>query len=353
MRIRLEQVSIAGVKWLSAGQVIMRLPAWTYWVAFGLAAAAGAAGQSPARPVGPATRPASPAGEIRIAPADPTEVPITLPTTIKAIGERRPTLPSGIMIIDRIASIEKDQVGKWNTIKDPRVGVLYLLPCELLETVEEASAENPEATFNLSGEVHRYRGGYYMLLHRALLIPKSPSPSPAVTTHPTTTAAAATKPAEPPVVSLVEPPARPTASRPAKASADDIADELLRETPARPVVPIVKPEPPETVPSPSGAPAGRPLRAGPGKTASHRLARLLPKEKDQQWASIAFKADNTLREPPMRILPNVYLERMETLSNNGTAFGAVFGISGEVHRYRGKDYLLLRAVIKKRNMDQF
>lgn len=328
----------------------MKVPAWIYWSAFGLAAAAGASGQSPARLISltssPATRPASPADEIQITPSDPTEVPITLPTVVQTLSKRRAMLPSGVMIIDRVASIEKDPAGRWYTIKDRRVGVLYLLPCGLLEDVEKAHAENPEAAFSLSGEVHRYHGGYYMLLHRALLISKSPSSAPAATTQPLATSAAAT-------TKSAEPTSRQARSRPAKASADDIADELLSETPAKPIVSLVPPKLPDTVAVPSGAPSGEALQAGPGKNAVHRLARLLPKKEGQKWARLAFEADNTLREPPMRVLPNLYLERMEILSNEGTAFGAVFHISGEIYRYRGKDYILLRAVGRKRNMDQF
>jgi hypothetical protein len=330
----------------------MKLPARIFWMVCALAIAAWAAAQSSDRSVSPTSEPAN---GLRIAPSDPTEVPITLPTSIKPSGKRRTVFPGGVMIIDRVASIAKDATGQWNTIKDPRVGVMYLLPCESLEAVEKELAENPEAKFKLSGEIHRYRGGYYMLLHRALLIMKSTSSAPAATSRPTT---------KPPAVSLVEPAAatsttrpteptsQPAASRPAEASADDVAAELLGKTPSRPIVPVVKPKLPKIEPSASGATSGRPLQAGPGKNAVHRLARLLYREEGQKWSRVAFEADNTLREPPMRVLPNIYLERMETLSNNGKAFGAVFHISGEVYRYKGMDYLLLRAVIKKHHLGQ-
>ncbi len=264
-------------------------------------------------------------------------------------------LPGGVMIIDRVASIARDPADKWNTIKDPRVGVLYLLPCESLEALEKELPENPKAKFKLSGEVHRYRGGYYMLLHRVLLIPKSTSSAPAATSRPTTEPATTTttsKPAEPPVVSIVEPTSQPATSRPSGASADDVAAELLGKTPSRPIVPDIKPKLPKVEPSTSGVPSGKTLRSGPGKNTVHRLARLLYREKGQKWSRVAFEADNTLREPPMRVLPNIYLERMETLSNKGTGFGAIFHISGEVYRYKGKNYLLLRAVIKKHNLGQ-
>lgn len=326
----------------------MKLPTWIFWMVFALAIAAWAAAQSSDRSVSPTSAPATrPADGLRIAPADPTEVPITLPTSIKGPRKRRAVLPGGVMIIDRVAEISKDPTGKWNTIKDRRVGVLYLLPCESLEAVEKELAENPEATFKLSGEIHRYRGGYYMLLHRALLIAKSTSSAPDVTSRPTTEPAATTATSKP-----AEPTSQPATSRPAEASADDVAAKLLGKTPSRPIVPVVKPKLPKAEPSASGAPSGKTLRPGPGKNAVHRLARLLYREKGQKWSRVAFEADNTLREPPMRILPNIYLERMETLSNNGKAFGAVFHISGEVYRYKGKDYLLLRAVIRKHNLGQ-
>ncbi len=319
----------------------MKLPAWIFLTVFALAIAAWAAVQSSDRSAGPTSAPTTrPANRLRVAPSDPTEVPITLPTSIQTPVKRRPMLPSGVMIIDRVASIAKDPAGKWNTIKDPRAGLLYLLPCESLEAVEKELAEDPEAMFKLSGEVHRYRGGYYMLLHRALLMAKPTSSAPAVTTRPTS------KPATTTATS------KPAATRPAEASADDVATELLRKTPSRPIVPTIKPKLPETEPSTSGVPLGKPLRSGTGKNAVHRLVRLLQREKEQKWSRVAFEADNTLREPPMRILPNRQLEKMEILSNNGKAFGAVFHISGEVYRYKGKDYLLMRTVIKKCKLGQ-
>ena len=293
-------------------------------------------------------------------PSDPSAVPITLPTTAPAYSERKPMLPSGIMIIGRVASIENDPAGQWKTIKDPKVGVLYLLPCESLEAVEDALAENPKATFNLSGEVHRYRGGYYMLLHRAMLIDErreaaaSSAPADSArTTQPVTAPAVASAPAEPPGKSDTEAISQPADDNRKKASADDVANELLSETPVKPIVPVIQPKQPDAVPAPSGAPLGKPLEEGAGKNAIHRLARLLPATEERKWSRLAFETDNTLQEPPVRALPSPGLERMEILSNNGTAFGAVFHISGEIHRYRGKDYILLREVIKKRDMGQF
>jgi len=83
----------------------------------------------------------------------------------------------------------------------------------------------------------------------------------------------------------------------------------------------------------------------------NRLGRLLPGK--GRWPLLAFRADNTLREPPMRVLPNGNLQRLESMSESGSAAGAVFHVSGEVHQYRGAQYLLIRNVIRKRSMDEF
>ncbi len=315
------------------------------------------------------------ADEMLIESIDPASVPITPPTRVKTPGNAKSALlPSGTAVIDRLCRIEKDPTGKWQTIKDRRVGRLYLLPCELLETIEDIRADDPDATFYLSGEVHRYRGGYYMLIRRAMraqpkaatapaepVKPAPPKQTPTSRSRPvrkTTTTKPSTAPDfSEPDRAVSTRPAGPT-SRPAPdknkgVSADDIAAELLGQTPSRPIIPVIKPELPKTATAPSGARPGEPLRAGPGKTAIHRLVRLLPRTKSQRWYRLAFESDNTLREPPMRILPNLHLERMEIISGNGTAFGVIFYISGEVLRYRGNDYLLLRAAKIKRNLDQF
>ena len=83
----------------------------------------------------------------------------------------------------------------------------------------------------------------------------------------------------------------------------------------------------------------------------NRLARLRPAE--AAFPLVTFEADNTLREPPLPVLPNEHLQRMETLSDGGAAAGVIFHVTGEIHQYRGRQYLLLRNVLRKRNLDQF
>jgi hypothetical protein len=84
----------------------------------------------------------------------------------------------------------------------------------------------------------------------------------------------------------------------------------------------------------------------------NRLTRLSPLDQSS-WFTMTFESDNTLREPPMRVLPGRCLQDLESRSKEGTADGAIYHVSGEIHHYRGEEYLLVRSAIPKRNMGQF
>mgnify|MGYP007109721700 CR=1 FL=1 len=292
---------------------------------------------------------------IKITPKESDTVPITLPTIIHAPANPPPAaLPAEMMIINRRCRIEKDPAQNWWSIPDPYAGKLYLLPCELLQAIEKILKDKPAATFSLSGEVHRYRGGYYLLIRRAILVQKEDSTiarkSPSMTTgkkaHPTTTRSTpATHPAK--------------KSSPEIVSPDEIARELLRGTSAKPIVPTRHPNPAalkkkiKPAIAASGVRVRKPIKAKAGRVIADRLIRLLPPSKQCRWYKVAFKGDNTLREPPMRVLPNRQLERMRALSKDGEKPGVLFYISGEVHQYHGENYILIRSAVKKRNLDLF
>jgi len=142
------------------------------------------------------------------------------------------------------------------------------------------------------------------------------------------------------------------------ASPDEIAQKLLQGTSARPIVPTRHPNPAtlkKTKPAvaASGIRVRKPIKAKAGKVIADRLIRLLPPSKQCRWYKVAFIGDNTLREPPMRVLPNRQLERMRALSKDGEKPGVLFYISGEVHQYHGENYILIRSAVKKRNLDLF
>lgn len=296
----------------------------------------------PAASAPAASRPADTA--MRILPTGDEGVPVIAPSLVRASEPARsPNLiGEGQMLIDHPGSLAKDPTGKWWTVKHPRTGVLHLLPCELLGTVEDIHAKRPSAKFALSGHVYRYYDDYFMLLRRATEVgerpvrPPAPRPRtrPAVTTRP-----AASAPA--------------TTSRPVTkgASADDVA-RLLARPPSKPIVPVAAPIAPSAE-GPSVPPAAEPVKPGPGRIIIHRLTRLRPPDSKGGWFKLAFESDNTLREPPMPVLPNMKLERMEALSGQGETAGALFYVSGEIYAYRGRNYVLLRAIIRRRPMDRF
>lgn len=313
-----------------------------------------ARGQSQAPPA--STRDARPKARsvtsFKIALAKPGVIPITSPTlTHASTVSSPPPLPAEMMIIDRRCRIAKDPSRNWWSIPDPYAGRLYLLPCGLLQAVEKFRADEPTAMFSLSGEVHRYRGGYYLLIHRAMIIQNQTNEVrnvsiPATNKMPIGSTTAPTK--------STTRPARPLVPA---VSPDEIARKLLQGTSARPIVPArlpaaVEPKGNASVTA-SGVRVGKPIKASAGKVVANRLVRLLPPSKQDQWYKVAFKGDNTLREPPMRVLPNRQLERMRAISKDGEKPGVLFYISGEVHQYHGENYILIRSAVKKRDLDLF
>ena len=59
-----------------------------------------------------------------------------------------------------------------------------------------------------------------------------------------------------------------------------------------------------------------------------------------------FESDNTLADEPIRLLPCKLLQKAKRR-------GGRLRISGEITRYQGRRYLLLRKVLPERRMGQF
>ena len=131
-----------------------------------IASAQRPAADPPAASAPAASRPADTA--MRILPTGDEGVPVIAPSLIRASEPARsPNLiGEGQTLIDHPGSLARDPTGKWWTVKHPRTGVLHLLPCELLGTVENIYAERPSAKFALSGRVYRYYDDYFLLLRR-------------------------------------------------------------------------------------------------------------------------------------------------------------------------------------------
>jgi len=127
---------------------------------------------------------------------------------------------------------------------------------------------------------------------------------------------------------------------------DQILHRLLQHAPpvTPPTVPGTRSEPASVSPTlVRPAPTGPAAKLLPeGYYISDRRGRLV--KQAGHW-EFAFEADVSGRiDPPIRLLPNRWLEKMEADSAAATRSMA-FRVSGEVTEYHGKNYLLVRKVL--------
>jgi hypothetical protein len=141
------------------------------------------------------------------------------------------------------------------------------------------------------------------------------------------------------------------AASPPEFSAEDVLKAFQKERPqAEPLLPrgpedesVVR-----TAPSEGGGRSGR-ARMPDGYFLVDRTGRVA---QDGPWWTFNFVADNNPAaspEPPIRLLPNQMLERMIRESQGGTV-SVEFIVSGEVTDFMGDNYLLLRKLMRKREL---
>jgi len=277
------------------------------------------------------------------------EVPVTDPTEGPP-PQKRVDLSGldGTVIADRRCRIERDEASGWSLVTFEPTPSLPLprprwaLPNELLEKIESVIAENPDRAYRVSGETTVYRNQVFLVLRKVTIEanprgaggakPPAEAEAVAAASRPTTKAAA-TNPARKP------------------ASARDVLKSLLADRPGTPVIaPVVQPDQ-KLKAAPSVAPVGNAevLFTAYGKMVANRTVRLLLAGVGV-WKEARFEADNTLREPPIRLLPCRMLERAERFGSAGTV---KLRITGEITHYRGRRYLLLRKHFRVRDMGQF
>lgn len=143
----------------------------------------------------------------------------------------------------------------------------------------------------------------------------------------------------------------PEVRTPVQVSAEDVLREFQRDRPkAQPLLPKAPGE--ETVarePQGKGAGHGSRLRLPDGYFLVDRAGRLVQAD---TWWVFTFVGDNnpdTNPDPPMRLLPNQMLERM-IRESQGTMQSVEFIVSGEVTDFMGDNYLLLRKLMRKRDL---
>ncbi len=151
----------------------------------------------------------------------------------------------------------------------------------------------------------------------------------------------ATQPAAPEANAPVRTPSQPSAA--------DILEEFRKQRPAnRPILPAG--EPGETVvrPEPGDAPATEHPLLPESTYLTNRAGRLT---REGDWWTLSFEAENPAAapEPPMKLHRNRLLEHMIRESES-TAGTPVFIVSGEITEFMGENYLLMRKVLRRRDM---
>lgn len=321
----------------------------------------------------------------------PRSVRMTKPQgRVRRTVRKLPWTLDGSMVVDRRCTIDHDTRSGWCLAKFPRepnrpaLRPRWILPNSLLEAIEPLVDKDPRQVFRISGETTIYYDRVFLLLRKVTVDPASlpgakpaewrsdpskgwpdPTTKPAAvaTTRPALTATTRPWP-RPTTRPTTRPTSRPTAmptTRPAPGSAKaaprkkgpssaDILKGLMQDRPGSPVIaPVARPAAVSAA-GPEAAPtAGREIQPlAKGKLVVNRIIRVLATG-DGDWKEARFEADNTLREPPIRLLPCRLFEWAE-----GFAGGTKkLRVSGVVTQYKRRRYLLLRKVLQVRDLNQF
>jgi hypothetical protein len=69
-----------------------------------------------------------------------------------------------------------------------------------------------------------------------------------------------------------------------------------------------------------------------------------------EWTFVFESDGKNLSDPPVRILPNRWLEKMESDMTSAGSGEMIFLVSGEVTVYHAQNYILLRKVLIERDV---
>jgi hypothetical protein len=141
-------------------------------------------------------------------------------------------------------------------------------------------------------------------------------------------------------------PAAAPATRPAQRSAEEMLRQMLQPAGqgAQPLKPIpdIAPQTDATSGANAVAPAAatQPLEAE-GTLLLDRMGRV-SRGADSKWLEFHFDSDGrSMSDPPLLLLPNRQLMRLEDLLNATQSDLSIRVLSGEITEYRGRNYLLI------------
>jgi hypothetical protein len=243
-----------------------------------------------------------------------------------------------------------------------------LLPCQLLEQVEGFAQASPPPILKVSGETTWYHRRSFLFL-REVIVEETPAAPDANRTPEASAAPRAgvdTRPvlltelAVGPAASEANGPGSRPASAPATATStsapggvdpDEILRRLMSQRPGKTIVttaPIAQVEP--NIASVAPPPAQGAIASAKGSLIVDRVVRIYAEDKGGWWI-VSFVGDNTLREPPIRILPSPLLERAEK-DAAAAAAKIKFRVTGDMTEYKGRRYLLLRKLMVEPDLGQ-
>lgn len=269
-------------------------------------------------------------------PAYRNAVPVTEPTSaVKVPRIAIPTQPEYV-VTDRRATFHRDEQAGWYVLTflpadgQPDLGEQRVMPSRMLTALEQAREEYGDPTFVISGQSTRYRGNQYILVERLLVAQvEAPMPEPA----PQQTA--------PPIQAPVQSDAAAAAP-----TSGDVFDRMMKDVPGRPVAVVTHDAPPIEPTSIAPGASKQAFQADRGDAVIDRLGFITHSVSQPGWFEFHFVSDNTLGDSPLLILPSQLLANSESSSRK-------VRMSGQILRYRGRTYLMLRKLLKERNLDQF
>lgn len=325
----------------------------------------------PARPPRTATQPTEPEaltgedeGEFDFPQADPirrprrpvrfrqnedAEVPVIPPITGGRDGQassRQPLPDDGRHLLGRKARLRFDRAEQWwiaEFLPEPGKGREVdrrLLPCRLLASCVKIARDEPDRVFRLSGLNTTDAKNAYLLLRRVEVLETEPEPSaePAATTPPETQPQPKTRPAIDPGELRGD-------------ATQMLMAEMLDDQRGRAVTVAPTPTRSQDENVDSVAPAGFLPEPGERTAVVDRVVRIVY-DADTKWFEARFIGDNTLRDPPLRLLPSQKLLEALRMKYRPGRRHAKFRVTGEVTFYRGQRYLLLQKVHYERDMNQ-
>jgi hypothetical protein len=278
------------------------------------------------------------------------------PRNHKPAAPKKPKLPpEGSKVVDRLCKIKTDPSG-WVLAVFPAEGdrqairPRWALPNQALEALEKLQIKNPGMMFRISGEMTVYRDNSFMLIRRiAIVEPTTPIDPPAKASGSegieivTPVATTQPKPDAGEKKTTGEKPA-PTA---APSSSDLIKSMLAEKNPTPVILPRIKKKiPAAKVKSVAPGAKGDIIQPATARLVVDRLM-TIRKTNVASWREATFEADNTLREPPVTLLPSQLLQFAEAQPATRR-----LRVTGEITNYKGKRYMLLRKVVVERTMNR-